>query len=277
MFERYTEKARRVIFFARYEASQFGSPCIESEHLLLGLLREDKRLVLALRIEDPFKIRQRVEAHNPPRSSFPTSVDLPLSDDSKRILKEGAEEADRLHHDRIDTNHLLLAMLRQRCYAAELLRQCGVTPEAVQTIVMEPPRSFEATPLHERRTRLSNTIAIHSAEWDAEYIHDRVKSCAEIFWHWHQQPWKACDVAVHRSTGRITFDLTLAENSKDYEIVKAGWKKDHCAVCRWELFESEDASHGTGYTNGREWLCVECYEMFWGNPHFFTSNYPEIT
>ena len=40
MFERYTEKARRVIFFARYEASQFGSPYIETHHLLLGLLRE---------------------------------------------------------------------------------------------------------------------------------------------------------------------------------------------------------------------------------------------
>src|SRR5260370_234880 len=44
MFERYTEKARRVIFFARYEASQFGSPYIETEHLLLGLLRETKAL-----------------------------------------------------------------------------------------------------------------------------------------------------------------------------------------------------------------------------------------
>ncbi len=40
MFERYTEKARRTIFFARYEASQFGSPYIEVEHLLLGLMRE---------------------------------------------------------------------------------------------------------------------------------------------------------------------------------------------------------------------------------------------
>ena len=45
MFERYTEKARRVIFFACYEASQLGSPYIETEHLLLGhLLREDKAL-----------------------------------------------------------------------------------------------------------------------------------------------------------------------------------------------------------------------------------------
>ena len=39
MFERYTEKARRVIFFARYEASQFGAPAIEPEHLLLGLIQ----------------------------------------------------------------------------------------------------------------------------------------------------------------------------------------------------------------------------------------------
>jgi len=44
MFEKYTEKARRVIFFARYEASQFGNPLIETEHLLLGLIREDKTL-----------------------------------------------------------------------------------------------------------------------------------------------------------------------------------------------------------------------------------------
>lgn len=40
-FGRYTEKARKVIFYARYEASEFGSAYIESEHLLLGLLRED--------------------------------------------------------------------------------------------------------------------------------------------------------------------------------------------------------------------------------------------
>ena len=44
MFERYTEVARRAIFFARYEASQFGASAIEPEHLLLGLSREDKPL-----------------------------------------------------------------------------------------------------------------------------------------------------------------------------------------------------------------------------------------
>ncbi len=44
MFERYTEKARRVIFFARYEALQYGSRFIAPEHILLGLMREDKSI-----------------------------------------------------------------------------------------------------------------------------------------------------------------------------------------------------------------------------------------
>ena len=53
MFERFTEKARRVIFFGRYEASQFGSPFIESEHLLLGLLREDQALATRFMSSSP--------------------------------------------------------------------------------------------------------------------------------------------------------------------------------------------------------------------------------
>jgi ATP-dependent Clp protease ATP-binding subunit ClpA len=61
MFERYTEKARRVIFFARYEASQFGSPYIETEHLLLGLLREDKNPSASrLRVTPRFGRRSRL-------------------------------------------------------------------------------------------------------------------------------------------------------------------------------------------------------------------------
>src|SRR5437868_1114710 len=58
MFERYTEKARRVIFFARYEASQFGSPYIETEHLLLGLLREDKSFAAEILHERGLRLSQ---------------------------------------------------------------------------------------------------------------------------------------------------------------------------------------------------------------------------
>jgi ATP-dependent Clp protease ATP-binding subunit ClpC len=66
VFERYTEKARRAIFFARYEASQYGSPYIKTEHLLLGLLPEDRALT-RLAFGSPQSIdpiRKEVEAHN---------------------------------------------------------------------------------------------------------------------------------------------------------------------------------------------------------------------
>src|SRR6476646_4554960 len=129
MFERYTEKARRVIFFARYEASQFGSPYIETEHLLLGLLREDKALANRfLRSHAAVEsIRKQIEGHTTIREKVSTSVDLPLSHECKRVLAYGAEEAERLNHKHLGTEHLLLGLLREeKCFAAEILHERGL-------------------------------------------------------------------------------------------------------------------------------------------------------
>jgi hypothetical protein len=135
MFERYTEKARRTIFFGRYEASQFGSPYIETEHLLLGLLREDK--ALADRFLRSFaaieSIRKQIEGQTPPGEKLSVSVDLPLSHECKRVLAYGAEESARLNHKDIGPEHLLLGLLREeRCFAAQLLRERGVTLSSVR-------------------------------------------------------------------------------------------------------------------------------------------------
>jgi hypothetical protein len=140
MFERYTEKARRTIFFARYEASQFGSPYIETEHLLLGLLREDKTLaILFLRSHAAVEsIRKQIEGHTAPREKTATSVDLPLSHECRRVLAFGAEESERLNHKHIGTDHLLLGLLREKeCFAAQLLREQGVTLDSVREQVLQ--------------------------------------------------------------------------------------------------------------------------------------------
>jgi ATP-dependent Clp protease ATP-binding subunit ClpC len=129
MFERYTEKARRVIFFARYEASQFGSPYIETEHLLLGLLREDKALTNRfLRSHASIEsIRKQIEGRTTMREKVSTSVDLPLSQECKRVLAYAAEEAERLSHKHIGTEHLLLGLLREeKSFAAEILHERGL-------------------------------------------------------------------------------------------------------------------------------------------------------
>ena len=142
MFERYTEKARRVIFFGRYEASQFGSPYIETEHLLLGLLREDKALTNRFLHSHATveSIRKQIEAHTNIREKVSTSVDLPLSNESKRVLAYAAEEAERLAHKHIGTEHMLLGLLREEeCFAAQILVERGVGLDRVREELARQP------------------------------------------------------------------------------------------------------------------------------------------
>ncbi len=133
MFERYTEKARRVIFFARYEASQYGSKSIDTEHILLALLREDPALIHRFRLGLPPEIRVEVEKiiHRAERIS--ASVEMPLSADSHKILQFAAEEADRLADQRIDTQHILLGILSvEKSLAARLLQAKGAQADAIR-------------------------------------------------------------------------------------------------------------------------------------------------
>jgi len=116
MFERYTEKARRVIFFARYEVSELGAKSIEPEHLLLGLFREDKTLIarfLPAQVSSKM-IRQQVEASLTKGEKIPTDVEIPLSRMSKRVLEYAQEESENLKHREVGTEHLLLGLLRQQ-------------------------------------------------------------------------------------------------------------------------------------------------------------------
>src|SRR6266852_1278429 len=138
MFDRFTERARRVIFFARSEASTLSTGWIETEHLLLGLIREDKVLQDALSIDAMYAIRKQIEGLPRPNPSIPTSVDLPLSRESQRVLSLGAEESDKLHHKFIDTGHLVLGLLRIECLATSLLQQKGIGYKGVRESIDVP-------------------------------------------------------------------------------------------------------------------------------------------
>ncbi len=140
MFERYTEKARRVIFFARYEASQMGAKQIEPEHILLGLVREDKTLTPRffqrshLSIE---AVRRELEGRVTLRERLTAAVDLPLSQTSKRVLAFSAEESERIGHRHIGTEHLLLGLLREEnSYAAEMLYERGLRLSDIRNELM---------------------------------------------------------------------------------------------------------------------------------------------
>ena len=173
MFENYTERARRVIFFSRYEASELGSRYIETEHVLLGILREDKTLINSiLSYEAVEEIRKQIEQHSGVGPKTSTAVDLPLSNEAKRVLAYALEEAQSLSQKNIGAGHLLLGVLREeKSFTAELLRSHGVRLESVRQQVAKP----ETRPLlSSRHGQDVSIVSITSTPLGAEiYLNDK--------------------------------------------------------------------------------------------------------
>jgi ATP-dependent Clp protease ATP-binding subunit ClpC len=145
MFERYTEAARRTLFFARYEASELGGASIGTEHLLIGLLRETGPLVGRILAEAEVSytgVRKDMEELTADRSKLPTSVEMPFSEETQRVLVHAEEEANRLGHRYIGPEHLLLGLLREHGTAAERrLAQKGLSIDRVRTLIGEQRES----------------------------------------------------------------------------------------------------------------------------------------
>ena len=139
MFDRYTEPARMVLFFARHEVSRLGSIAIEPEHLLLGLLR-DGEAIAVLGPVSLERLREDVEKTVVFREEVGTSVEIPFTDASTRVLQFAAEEADALGHKHLGAGHLLLGLLREEhCPSAAALCAHGVRLSDARQAVKKLP------------------------------------------------------------------------------------------------------------------------------------------
>ena len=196
MFERYTEKARRVVFFARFEASRYGSFYIETEHLLLGLLREDQQLLkIFLREEDlEGRLRIEIEQHIRQGERISTSVEIPLTTECQKALKLASEEAQRLAHRHIGTEHVLLGIIGvEGSLAAKLLRARGLRAATVREKIAMYFRP--TTPVVEQRheggkSTLESFIAglksLHSEEL-VEYFAERARFIDAAGTDWNRE------------------------------------------------------------------------------------------
>lgn len=113
MFERYTERARRTIFVARYEAAELGASEIDNEHLLLGLIRESHHLLRYLPNLDYIDMLRNEILGTVPSREINSSANIPMSAAAKRCLAYAAEEAEALGHQNVGTEHLFLGLLRE--------------------------------------------------------------------------------------------------------------------------------------------------------------------
>jgi ATP-dependent Clp protease ATP-binding subunit ClpC len=141
MFERFTIKARRVIFFSRYECATLNAPALAPEHILLGLLREDRALTQKLTGAplDIESIRAEVAASTQPTDHPPSPLDPPLTDATKCALALAAKESEQLGHTDIGMGHLVLGLLAEgSSLAARILNARGITLEAYREHIRNP-------------------------------------------------------------------------------------------------------------------------------------------
>jgi ATP-dependent Clp protease ATP-binding subunit ClpC len=140
VFERFTETARKSVFFARYEASAAGTSEIEAPHLLLGILRADAALAQLVGPPDRIEqLRQRIFEEPSQKANVPLNADLPLSHDAKRALSHAAEQAEKLQDKYITAEHLLLGLVYEKdSPVAVLMREMGVSMKKLRVPV--PPQ-----------------------------------------------------------------------------------------------------------------------------------------
>ncbi len=149
MFEKYNEKARRALFFARYEASKLGSRVIESEHILLGILREGEETVAEVfrRLQvKPEDVRREIEGERVFVERISSTAELPLSEESKKILAYAAHEAESMLHPTVGSEHLLIGILRvDGCLAQRILSHHGFDVYTVREEALAIAKEREAS------------------------------------------------------------------------------------------------------------------------------------
>ena len=156
MFERYTEAARRTVFAARNAAFP-DSKYIETHHLLLGLIHTDAPLFARLLGSETAVADLQGEAGstsplNPVADRSSATLDIPFSNECRRVVSMGMHEADDLRDLHIGTEHLLLAILRHpECLAAQMLARRGVELESVR-------RKVRPDSIRSQRCQISKTI-----------------------------------------------------------------------------------------------------------------------
>ncbi|MFI5387193.1 MAG: Clp protease N-terminal domain-containing protein, partial [Fimbriimonadales bacterium] len=140
MWQRFTERARKVVFYAQEEAERFGEGYVSTEHLLLGLLREDD--TVASRVLEKFGVslkraRTEVEKQLPSGENRP-SQDMTLTPRAKRVIDLAYDEARNLNNNYIGTEHLLLGIIREGDgLAGRVLTKLGVELENARREVMK--------------------------------------------------------------------------------------------------------------------------------------------
>ena len=240
MFERYTSRARRTIFVARYEAAELGAQEIENEHLLLGLIRESHHLLRYLPSLDYIDTLRNDILATISSKEINSSPNIPLSLAAKRALMYAEEEAESLGHQNIGTEHLFLGLLREAdsttakvClkHGAELVKARQLLIASDFESAVKPPRATIATHMEPdgcvafieansgERVGIAGFGGIHHVPREGEFVTlDDYRGAplrfrvVEVIYHLHRDPPQA-PASAHRLSSITVRVLRIAANA----------------------------------------------------------------
>ncbi|MEE9500001.1 MAG: Clp protease N-terminal domain-containing protein, partial [Candidatus Omnitrophota bacterium] len=164
MFNRFTERARKIILLAKEEAKRFNHDYIGTEHILLGLIREGEGVAAAVLASlglGPDKIRFEIEKLVQPGPAAIVSGDIPFTPKAKKVIELAMDEARNLGHNYIGTEHLLLGLIREgEGIASQVLVNLGLDLDKVRMEVMNLLGSSVPGYSPAQRTKKGKTMAL---------------------------------------------------------------------------------------------------------------------
>ena len=216
MFERFTDRSRRVVVLAQEEARMLNHEYVGTEHILLGLIREDGGVAAqalgSLGITEE-AARRQVEEIVGRGQTGPASGHLPFTPRGKKVLQLSLREAIALGHGYVGTEHILLGLIREdEGVATRVLNGLGADPSTIRQQVI---RLVSARQIHEeprtgrtggrKRKQLSGLRdQLDSVSWRLSVLEQRVGTTADL-------------AQLDREIAQIRRDRESAIDAQDFE------------------------------------------------------------
>ncbi len=239
MWQRFTERARKVVYYAQEEAQALGEGYVSTEHLLLGLIREENSV--ACRILERLGItRSRVRTEveiNLPRGDARPSQDMTLTPRARRVIDLAYAEARSFNHNYIGTQHLLLGLIREGDgLAGRVLAKVGAGIErareaaiALEDLPAEPDSGY--VPLEAQASTQGVASILHQQPFSAS------SEAQEVGYSWRftaatmtilESAWEECRRLCQGYMSPVTLLLSLVrgENSASYLVQSLGVEPD---------------------------------------------------
>jgi len=225
MWQRFTERARKVVFYAQEEAQKYGEGYVSTEHLLLGLVREEDSVaarVLTLCGLSRDNVREEI-LQLLPRGNARPSQDMTLTPRAKRVIDLAYDEARNLNNNYIGTEHLLLGLVREEDgLAGKVLAHLGLDLEATRKTVMSIQDEETTTSNTTRRRTESNDLSSRDRIWQMLAIRKQRMAadqlCLMFLFEQNGRAQKAvagCDGSISAVASLIEEEMLTAKSPKE--------------------------------------------------------------